>query len=188
MGERQRPEVLVLHGHATARTRDASHLAHHRERIRDVEQHGHRERDVEPVVSERELRTVAVAQVDAGAAAVTPRGRQHGAARIDPRHATAAADERDEIAQDDAGAAPHLEHGVAAADRDRAQEPLAEPSLRGIAPAGFQRLDEGGGIGRAIDLAVGVRVRHASRRAHASLQKYRGPSGPCRLTARDRTT
>ena len=153
-----------------------------------MQEHGDRERDVESSVGERQLRSVAVADVDAGAARQTARSRHHRATRIDPGQAAAAPDERYQVAQDHARPAPDFEDRVATADRDRAQEGEAQPALSGIATTLLERLHERGRVGGTVDLAKRVGVRHASRRAHTSLQKYRGPSGPGRAIARERTT
>jgi hypothetical protein len=171
MRERDRPEVLVLHGNATGRPGHPRHLAHHGQRIRHVEQHGDRQCDVESVVRERQLRAVGVTHGDAGSTTMATRRGNGGAARVDPGEAAAASDDRHEVAEDDAGPAPHFEHGVAPAHRDRAQEAQPHAALRAVLSACLECRDDRSGIGGAIDLPKDVGMGHASRRAHTSLQK-----------------
>src|SRR5207244_10344594 len=96
---------------------------------------------------------VGVTQVRAGAAAQSPRGREHRATGIDAGHAAAGADELREVAQHDAGPTADLEHGGATPDRDRAEEALTQPALRRVAAARLERRDDRGGLGGALDLA-----------------------------------
>ena len=90
-------------------------------------------------------------------------GRDERPALVDPEGATARSDQRRDVAQHHAGAAADLEDVLTGADRDEAQEALAQASLTGRAAAGLQRGDELVGVGLGIDVPIRIGMRARAR-------------------------
>ena len=114
MRDRDDTEVLILQPDASARPRDPDHLARDAERIGNVQDDRDGQRGVEAARGKGQARAVGDAQGDARAArhAATERARpsEQAAAQVDAHDLAAAPDQPGKVADDDAGAAAHLEH------------------------------------------------------------------------------
>src|SRR5256886_14984370 len=145
--------------------------------FRSVQDDGDRERHVEAAVLERKLGAVALAQRDpaaGGAPAEPARLAEDQPARVHADDAPAPADQRGEVADDDARAAAHFEDPVAGADGDEAQEPASQALLRPRRAAELEALGELGGVGLGVHVTPGVGWRRGRRHEAAEVGRASG--------------
>jgi hypothetical protein len=142
--------------------------------------------------------------------ATSKRAATKGSARPSPTRSVSppASQSHGDVARDDAGPAPHLEHPLARAQPEQIQKAPAQPALRRRPTALLERSDQPVGARVRVDAAkrVGVPLPNARadrrdrrgpgphprggpaahRSAQALLQKYGDPAATC--TARERMT